>query len=69
MPQKVRKSPEEIKRKYNAAYRLRQEVGEKSLPVRSRIIYAKAEDDFTQLTETRILISEFGFIIKQELIS
>lgn len=68
MSQKVRKSPEQIKRKYNAAYRLRQKVGEKSLPVRSRIIYAKAEDDFTEHAETKILISEFGFIIKQELI-
>ena len=67
MGQRIRKTKDEMKKKYNATYRLRQKIGEDILPKRSRIIQAKASDDFTNIPETKILTSEFGFIIKQEL--
>lgn len=64
MGQKVRKTSEEIQRKYNAAYRLRKKIGEKNFPKRSRIITSEKADSVSKIPAAKILLSEFGFIIK-----
>lgn len=63
MGQRIRKTPEELKRKYNATYRLRQKVGREVFPVRSKIILS-SDPQLQSKTEAKILLSEFGFIIQ-----
>jgi len=67
MAQQIRKTKEEIKRKYNAAYRLRKKISEKAFPQRSKVIYTSNLEQVVNNPEAQILLSEFGFIIKPEL--
>lgn len=57
-----------LKRKHNAAYRLRKKLGEKAFPLRSSIIKVSAETDVSNISEVKILLSEFGFVIEPHLI-
>ncbi|WP_185226134.1 hypothetical protein [Chryseobacterium indologenes] len=57
-----------LKRKHNAAYRLRKKLGEKAFPQRSSIIKTDAETDLSKIPEVKILLSEFGFVIEPHLI-
>ena len=54
------------KRKYNAAYRLRQKIGEAAFPKRSKIIHSEPET-VEKHPEAKILLNEYGFIIKPQL--
>lgn len=55
------------KRKYDAAYRLRKKIGTTLLPRRSRIIHSSDAELIEKHAETKILLKEYGFIIKPEL--
>lgn len=66
MAPKIRKTPDQLKRKYNAAFRLRKKLGTEKFPPYSRVIFEKAENT-AEIPEARILLKEFGFIIKPEL--
>ncbi|ANF51729.1 hypothetical protein A0O34_14990 [Chryseobacterium glaciei] len=57
-----------LKKKYNAAYRLRKKLGEKVLPKRSSVIKVDTETDLSKISEVNILLSEFGFVIEPHLI-
>lgn len=56
-----------IKRRYNAAYRLRKKLGRVVFPKRSRIIHTQADDAIMNQSEVKILLQEFGYIIKPQL--
>lgn len=55
------------KRKYNAAYRLRNKIGITLFPPRSRIIHSSDAEQVEKHAEAKILLKEYGFIIKPEL--
>ena len=56
------------KRKYNAAYRLRQKIGEATFPKRSKIIHSGTDPEtIKKHPEAKILLNEYGFIIKPQL--
>lgn len=57
-----------LKRKHNAAYRLRKKLGKKAFPLRSCIIKTDAAADLLEIPEVKILLSEFGFVIETHLI-
>lgn len=52
------------KRKYNAVHRLRQKIGESAFPKYGKIIISAGDDDYSQIPEVKILLSEFGFVIQ-----
>lgn len=52
------------KRKYNASHRLRKKLGGVNFPTRSRIIYSEIDKDLTTISEVKILIKEYGFIVQ-----
>lgn len=53
-----------LRRKNNAAYRLRKKIGEIAFPQRSKKIKVDAETDLSNVSEVKILLSEFGFVIE-----
>lgn len=55
---------DKLRRKYNAAYRLRKKLGVNSFPPRSRIIYSDIAKDISNIAEVKILIQESGFIVQ-----
>ncbi len=57
-----------LKRKHNAAYRLRKKLGDKVLAQRSSIIKVDTETDISKIPEVKLLLSEFGFVIEPHLI-
>lgn len=68
MGQRIRKTPEELKRKYNATYRLRKKVGGTVFPSRGKIIFHADVQKMQDEPEVKILLSEFGFIIQPNLV-
>ncbi len=62
-----RKTPTQLKRKYNATYRLRQKIGINCLAPYSKIIHSETDDNIEETPEGKLLLKEFGFIIKLKL--
>lgn len=67
MGQKIRKTPEQLKRKYNATYRLCEKIGSQYFPQYSKIIKENPHVSIEEISEAKILLKEFGFIIKTKL--
>ena len=64
MAQKIKKTTAQLRRKYNADYRLRKKLGKKIFPNRSKIVNSSDVEEIIKHSEMNILINEFGFIVK-----
>lgn len=61
---RIKLPPEALKRKYNAASRLRKKLGLTKFPKYQKNIYSSLDENLLQIAEVKILINEFGFVIK-----
>ncbi len=62
----IKLSPDKLRRKYNAVYRLRKKLNCETLEKRTQIIYTN-DFNLLNISEVKILINEFGFVIQPEL--
>lgn len=57
----------DLKRRYNACYRLRKKLGVTVFPKRSRIIFSQDIEEVLNQSEAKILLKEYGFVIQPKL--
>lgn len=61
----IQLTPQKLRRKYNAVYRLRKKLIGASFEKRTKIIYSN-DTKLLNIPEVKLLISEFGFVVQPE---